>query len=148
MTSIQAVTLVRGPCYGMCPVYRVTLSRDGSAAWEGEAFTDRLGLYAGRVDPGEFELLASFIARSTFFAWKDDYPPSGTDLPGYTLAVTRSDGVKHVQVWAASPGPLDFHVIARLVDAVADRIEWGKIERSRQKAGPRREGPGRTTEAR
>ncbi len=92
MTSIQAVTLVRGPCYGMCPVYRVTLSRDGSAAWEGEAFTDRLGLYAGRVDPGGFELLASFIARSTFFAWKDDYPPSGTDLPGYTLGSREVTG--------------------------------------------------------
>jgi Domain of unknown function (DUF6438) len=124
MAFIEAVKLTRGRCYGTCPAYQVTLRRDGSAVWEGEAFTDRLGLHRGSVDPEEFELLTSFISRSGFFDWQDDYPPSATDLPDYALTVTRSDMAKRVTVWAASPGPPDFHIIGRMVDGIADRIEW------------------------
>ena len=79
MASIRGATLDRGPCHSECSVYWVTLDRRGSATWEGEAYTERTGRYRGRVDVGEFGLLASFIARSGFFDWKDDYLPSATE---------------------------------------------------------------------
>lgn len=124
MAKIRSISLLRGGCYGTCPIYEVTLNRSGSAAWEGEAFTERLGSYRGSVEAEEFELVASLVDRCGFFAWKDDYPPSGTDLPPYSITVVRGSETKQVSAWGDSPGPQNFHVIARLMDAVADRIDW------------------------
>jgi Domain of unknown function (DUF6438) len=129
---IESVELRRGPCFGTCPVYRVRLSRAGAAEWEGEAFTDRVGRFSGRVEAEEFTLVASFIERSGFFSWDEDYPPSATCLPDYTLTVATVDLTRRVTVWADSPSPPDFQVIARLVDGIADRINWGKTPEGRR----------------
>jgi len=94
-----------------------------------EALSGRLSRLA-EVVREEFELVASFIGRSGFLSWEEEYLPSGTDLPPYTLTVVRGSEMKRVSAWGYSPGPPDFHVIARLVDGVADRIEWEPIDGS------------------
>lgn len=123
MSSIEAITLRRGECYGPCPVYSVTLRRDGSAIWRGEAFTSRLGSYPGEVFEGDFENLAAFIERCGFFDWADRYAEEVTDNPEYVLEVVRQGTTKRV-VQYATEEPQDFWTIATLIDGVASLIEW------------------------
>lgn len=122
-THIEEVTLQRGACYGACPIYEVTLRRDGSAAWLGEAFTPRTGEYAGRIRTYEFARLADFIERCRFFDWKDEYSEPVTDNPTFVLQVSRGRKVKRVRQYATDEPP-DFWVVAELVDALANDIEW------------------------
>lgn len=84
-TVITSITLRRGPCFGACPIYEVTLAADGAATWYGERFADRLGRHQGQVDVHDFGRLARFMLRAGFLDWEPEYLGSVTDLPDYLL---------------------------------------------------------------
>lgn len=52
--ALETITYETGPCFGVCPVYRVTVSPDGRGVFEGKRFTAVTGKRAFRVDPKTF----------------------------------------------------------------------------------------------
>jgi hypothetical protein len=122
-TQITSVTLQRGPCFGTCPVYEVTLAADGAATWNGERFVDRLGRHQGQVDLNDYGRLARFIQRAGFFGWDDEYAANVTDLPNYFLTVVANGQTKTVRQYGVDEPP-DFWVIAALVDRLAEAVDW------------------------
>lgn len=59
--SIQSLVFETGPCFGACPVYRVTVDADGSGIFEGRRFTAVTGERRFRVTPGQFRALARHL---------------------------------------------------------------------------------------
>lgn len=121
--TITSVSLRRGPCFGSCPVYDVTLRTDGTATWNGERFIDRLGLHQGEVGLDEYDKLTRFIARAGFFDWAPEYVTNVTDLPNYFLTVEADGQAKTVRQYGIDE-PADFWVIATLVDRLAESVDW------------------------
>jgi hypothetical protein len=121
--SIASVTLQRGPCFGRCPVYEVTLAADGAATWNGERFVDRIGSYRGQVDLNDYDKLTRFICRAGFFGWEPEYVADVSDLPNYFLTVVTDEQTTTVRQYGVDE-PADFWVIATLVDRLADAVEW------------------------
>jgi hypothetical protein len=122
-----SVTLRRGACFGTCPIYEVTLRADGSAAWNGERFVERLGRHTGEVRADEYDRLARFVLRAGFFGWEDEYVADVTDTPDYFLTATTGQRSKTVRQNATDEPP-DFWVIATLVDALAASVAWTPAE--------------------
>ena len=126
MTSVAAldfVSLDRGPCFGTCPDYEVTLRADGTATWHGRNFVDRAGEWEGTFDEAEFSRVAAFMRRCGFFDWNDEYVEAVTDLPTYM--VTAKDGASEKSVLQyATDEPPDFWVIATMIDAIAASASW------------------------
>lgn len=125
--NVTSVTLRRGPCFGTCPIYEVTLTADGSATWEGERFVDRLGRFQGQVDVNDFRRLARFIERAGFFGWAPEYLGNVTDLPDYFLTVVTDGGAGGQTKTVRQNGvdePPDFWVIAAVVDGLAEAVTW------------------------
>jgi Domain of unknown function (DUF6438) len=103
--EITSITLRRGPCFGTCPMYEVTLAADGAATWYGERFVDRLGRHQGQVDVNDFGRLARFMQRAgtcqDWAAFHDHMPPGpsvlrvqGTcrfDTAGYSVELRRHE---------------------------------------------------------
>lgn len=58
----QTITYTRGPCFGVCPVYRVMVSADGSGLFEGERFTAVTGQRRFTVTPEAFRAFAAKLA--------------------------------------------------------------------------------------
>src|SRR5262249_51931069 len=79
--GITEITLERTPCFGTCPVDRVTLRADGSASYTGTRYVDRLGEYKGTIGREEFDRLAAFLVSQKFFTLSDRYAVPATDLP-------------------------------------------------------------------
>ena len=128
--EITSVTLRRGACFGTCPVYEVTLAADGSAAWNGERFVDRIGSYQGQVDLNDYGRLARFIQRAGFLGWDDEYVAGNvTDLPNYYLTVQTGADSKTVRQYGVDE-PADFWVIAALVDHLAEAVDWTAVASS------------------
>jgi hypothetical protein len=121
--EITSVTLRRGPCFGTCPVYQVTLARDGTATWNGERFVHRPGRYHGQADINDVDRLARFIDRSGFSGWDPEHLANVTDLPDYVLTVAAGEQTKTVRQNGVDE-PADFWVIAALVDGLAEAVEW------------------------
>jgi hypothetical protein len=123
-SQIISVTLRRGPCFGTCPVYDVTLAFDGTATWNGERYVDRLGRYQGQVNVNDYGRLTRFIERVGFFGWDPEYAdPNVTDLPDYFLTVVADGRSKTVRQYGVDE-PADFWVIAAIVDYLAAGINW------------------------
>jgi hypothetical protein len=122
-SNFESVRLHRGVCFGDCPAYEVILSRDGTATWRGEAFTERLGEHRGEVWEGDFESLARVIESCGFFDWDDSYSEPITDAPTYELEV-RKGGVTKKVVQYATDERADFWSIATLIDGICAHIDW------------------------
>src|SRR3954466_16408375 len=58
-TPVQTITYETGPCFGACPVYRVSISSDGVASFEGIRFTAVIGPRSSRAPPAQYRAFAA-----------------------------------------------------------------------------------------
>jgi hypothetical protein len=58
-TPVQTITYETGPCFGRCPVYRVTISSTGSGSFEGIRFTAVTGTRALHATSAQYQAFAS-----------------------------------------------------------------------------------------
>ena len=60
--GVESITYETGPCFGACPVYRVTVNRDGEGLFEGRRFTAVAGERRFPVTPEQFRAFAAHLA--------------------------------------------------------------------------------------
>lgn len=123
--QIMEVSLERGACYGTCPVYKVTLKRDGTAIYEGKRFVERQGTYTGNIY--SFDRLAQFIEAEGYFKLKDDYSINVTDLSTTTTSVVRAGGQRKTISDYAGAGPIELWAIETAIDGVVAHTKWQKV---------------------
>jgi len=85
-TPVQTITYETGPCFGTCPVYRVTVNSNGSGTFEGRRFTTVTGSRAFRVTPAQYQAFARQLeplrpARGSFRYSGENCRAMATDLP-------------------------------------------------------------------
>ena len=86
------IRLERGPCYGSCPVYGVTLYGDGTVRYDGKDHVRVRGSQTAVIAPDAVRSLVEEIERSGFFSMNDAYTQvSITDAPSAVLYVA-TDG--------------------------------------------------------
>ena len=99
------ITLERTPCFGMCPVYKVTISADGRVVFEGRHDVKKIGTAKSTIPQQQLrELLAAF-EKIGYFDLRDRYnePEDGckqwaTDNPSAITSIRvngRSKSVSH-----------------------------------------------------
>ena len=60
--GIESISYETGQCFGACPVYRVTVDRDGRGVFEGRRFTAFTGERRFTVSPAQFRAFARHLA--------------------------------------------------------------------------------------
>ncbi len=58
----DAISYETGPCFGACPVFKVTVRPDGSGTFEGLRFTTVTGERAFRITPAQYRAFAAHLA--------------------------------------------------------------------------------------
>ncbi|MCR4341423.1 MAG: DUF6438 domain-containing protein [Gemmatimonadaceae bacterium] len=98
------VTLERKPCFGTCPVYRVSVAENGAVIFEGLGYVDSIGSFTGRIDAERVAALARLFEEHDYFALDDKYAygePNcaqyGTDAPTVITSITIGDRSKRVE---------------------------------------------------
>ena len=66
------IGLERGPCYGTCPVYGVTIYGDGTVRYNGTNHVRVKGSQTAVIAPERVKALIDEIERSGFFNLRDD----------------------------------------------------------------------------
>jgi hypothetical protein len=61
VAEADAISFETGMCYGSCPVYKVTLRKDGSGTFEGKHFTAVTGERIFRVTPEQYRAFADHL---------------------------------------------------------------------------------------
>lgn len=90
------IALDRGPCFGTCPVYTITVSADGSLTYDGRQFVDVVGEQTASLQASEVQELVDAVIAADFFSLADTYTVPATDLPSITMVVTLNGRTKSV----------------------------------------------------
>ncbi len=61
-TPAETIVFETGPCFGACPVYRVTVNSGGDGTFEGRRFTAVAGSRPFRATPAQFRAFARQLA--------------------------------------------------------------------------------------
>jgi len=129
-SEITAITLERTPCFGACPVYKLTIHRSGRVEYEGKDHVREKGRRTGKISVEDFDKLVRKIDEMNFFGLNDRYDgknPDGsgvtvTDLPTRKIGVTRDSRTKTVENYFH--GPKDLKELEDLVDELTKSAQW------------------------
>lgn len=119
----SSVELSRSGCFGVCPVYSVKISADGTVEWNGEFFVRTRGHRTSHISSDSAKhLLGKFLAAD-FWNLCNDYSAAITDQ-ATTITVFRTGGrSKKVDNYANS-APAWFISLELEIDATANTHRW------------------------
>jgi Domain of unknown function (DUF6438) len=93
VASSVMLSLERTACYGRCPIYTVTVLRDGTVQWEGRQFVKTTGEATAKLPAATLTALADAFKRADYFSLHDKY--DSYDVTDHPSAITSySDGSK------------------------------------------------------
>lgn len=130
------ITLERGPCFGTCPIYKVTVASGGAVSFDGFNFVKTKGKATAQINPEEFKRLVNEFETIKFSSLDDKYEPGSpgcgpavTDMPyvrtsiqmnGKTKSVSHYHGCRDSEVLRALSG------LERKIDEIAGTEKWVK----------------------
>lgn len=132
--DIIEVTLERGPCFGTCPVFRFSASRDAGYRYEGRSHVEPLGERSGGLPGYLFDRLAAICVDLRVLELDDVYPSEFDDAPSVVVTVRYVGGAKVVRNDGGDSGPVRMWAFAALVEVVM-RQAFEIEERRSPKAG-------------
>lgn len=130
--ALPLLTLVRGPCYGRCPEYTVSLYGDGRVEYQGTAAVAVTGAASGRADSAAvwaaYEVLLANGVSAADTVYGVDHPvcqPYIPDTPVVTLGVQVARSVRRIQFEAGCAGaPSYLRRASEQIDSVAAVDGW------------------------
>ncbi|MCP5346229.1 MAG: DUF6438 domain-containing protein [Gammaproteobacteria bacterium] len=131
-SEVTSISLQRTACFGICPVYAVTIYSDGLVEFHGERFVESAGDFQYRIEQEDFASLAAFAEQIDFFSLDTEYRyktgPNGeriavSDLPSRITTVEKAGESKTVLNYFGGPEALTaFENLIDQLARTADRI--------------------------
>jgi hypothetical protein len=120
------VTLERGPCYGPCPVYRLTLYDSGKIVFEGKNHVRAKGTQTATISKEQVAELVAGFEKAGYFRFKDRYTAHHiTDLPTTVTSVQVGRRVKRIEHYHGdSSAPKILSALENKIDAVVGSKRW------------------------
>jgi hypothetical protein len=125
MSNVE-IRLTRGVCYGFCPDYTVTINGEGQVRYEGRRFVNAVGERTATIPREDVARLLARFDEIGFNNLRDAYRAEVSDLPTYTVALTRNGQTKTV-VDYGGPGvgmPESVRALQTEIDRVAGTAQW------------------------
>jgi uncharacterized protein DUF6438 len=136
------ITLERTACYGFCPDYKLTITADGSAVFEGRRFVKQEGVtIKSAITQDQLKRLIAEFDRVKFFSLEDDYLNSPrvcaeyrTDNPSAFTSI-RIDGksktVRHYHGCGGPKVPEGITELENKIDEIVNTAQWLPDKRGR-----------------
>jgi hypothetical protein len=138
------ITLSRGPCYGTCPSYTVTIKGDGTVTLAGTKFSVSRDTSSprqevkgqGSISQDQLRDLVAEFEHINYFSLNGNYTTQGTDCPSYstdastaTTSIKINGSSKSVSHYRGCSGTDTLRTLGDLenrIDKVAGTEQWLK----------------------
>lgn len=120
-TTVVA-SMEKGPCYGRCPVFTLSIYENGIVAYEGKRFTDREGTFYRKLDKKELASLREKFRQADFFSFNRVYPSRIPDMA--TVSISYKEGGKSATVMGKEGRPEAVMELENYLDKIANTGEW------------------------
>lgn len=120
-------TYERTPCYGQCPIFKLTIYTDGKAVYEGRNWVNMIGTYRTVVSKSSMERLLTAAKEVDYFSMKEEYNNEMvTDLPSVITEVSNDGVLKRVR--NRRGGPASLKTLYGVFDTIVAESFWTKEE--------------------
>jgi hypothetical protein len=92
----KVIEMSKGPCYGTCPVFTITVYEKGVVAYKGERHSDKLGLYVKVLKKASYQKLVNAFAQANLWQYKDVYKSQVPDFQTVTLTYYEEGDIKTI----------------------------------------------------
>jgi len=126
------ITLERTECFGVCPVYKLTITADGAVVFEGRRFVKQEGatIKSAISRDGLKQLMAEFD-RVKFFSLEDDYSETRlscpTDQPSAFTSIRingKSKTINHYLGCVEPKAPRGLTELENKIDEIVNTAQW------------------------
>jgi TonB family protein len=124
-TAISEIIVERQGCFGGCPVYTLTLRRQGTSTYVGKRSVARIGQYtAKQVYRFDFDQLSKAISDVGFFNLQNEYGGGVEDAEQVAVTVTTPSQSKTVKTFNFAGASFALWAVVTLADGVAANLWW------------------------
>ncbi|HET9987820.1 MAG TPA: DUF6438 domain-containing protein [Kofleriaceae bacterium] len=136
---VLLASIDRGPCYGTCPVYTLTVYRDGKVEYVGKDFVKKKGKAGGTVTAEQLAALDKLFTDGKYLEYKSSYESyDATDAPSAKTAyrpagatITKTVGHYYGDMHA----PKSLTELEDGFDTIMKTERWIGTEAEREKLG-------------
>jgi (2Fe-2S) ferredoxin len=120
------ITLERTPCFGMCPVYIVSIFEDGTVIYIGINHVAVTGVQTSSIEQSELDWLVQEMELSGYFEWQDEYTHMlVTDQPTVITSISTEDNYKRITRYDGDPNaPVGLLRFEDRIDRVVNTAQW------------------------
>lgn len=112
----------KGPCFGQCPVYALTIYDNGVASYEGKQFSELQGLYVKRLPKDQLQELKKQLEEANLWRFQDAYRGQLPDLQSVKITYYTDSGVK--SIIGKDGRPAEVMNIQKTLEAIAESGHW------------------------
>ena len=127
------LSMTRGPCFGACPMYAVTVYGDGRVEFVGDRFVEKTGSHSAVADPVRVAELFAYAESIGFFDMPQNITPANE--PACGMSHTDDSSAEITLVWGdrdrtvshyhgCSKAPEALRSLERRIDEVAGTARW------------------------
>ena len=130
-----------GPCFGFCPIYKITINADRSAILEAEHFNfseggdrsdfdkPREGTFKSVISKADFDKLMALTDEANVKSLNDKYEDKRiADASRTSLRIYFSDGIKKEITMSAGEKPEKLKTLYTFIDELKKNQKWEKAE--------------------
>ncbi len=124
----RLVEMEKGPCFGRCPIFTLTVYENGVVRYVGERFSDRMGTWGRNLTEEELLSIKELVGHDELWRMPSDFPTRIPDLPLVTITIFE-DGETHQKSIAGREGrPALVVDLEAALDDLLQRGEWIELE--------------------
>ena len=124
--SDVVITLERGPCFGACPAYKLTVYGDGRVVYEGIRFVAVEGTRTATIGKDKVRQLINEFQAIDYFSLDDEYTHAdATDLPSATTSITIHGQTKTIAHYHGDfSAPEELTALEDEIDEIVSTKQW------------------------
>ncbi len=129
--ALSTATFEQTPCFGTCPVYKVSVTGNGSVRFEGIRNVDSVGVFTGQMDAAAVQKLARAFEDAKYFSLLPSYtqnncPNYGTDASRILTSITTPEQTKSIDhdLGCGDQAPAALPVLYRAFDEIVGTKRW------------------------
>jgi hypothetical protein len=94
--NFETITFKTNPCFGECPVFKITINKDRSATYTAIRYNEQSGSYSGTVPKKDFDDLLLLMQYLQFDKLKNNYAVPWSDSQTATTEISYSGKLKTI----------------------------------------------------
>jgi len=130
-------SIERTACFGWCPIYKLTVYRDGVVEYDGDSYVKTKGKATGQLTVEQLTAIDELFQKNGYMGFADTYTDASvTDMPSVHTSYSAGGKTKSIQHYLGDQhAPEQLSTVEEGLDHIVQVERWIGTEDEREKMG-------------